>query len=90
MKVTIKRKAETQERITLRVSNSLKKRMDETRALADSIGADYYASSVDIVDAGDQELRQKLIQAGAKVGDKTGDISVDKISPSNGSGQHRT
>ena len=90
MKVTIKRKAETQERITLRVSNSLKKRMDETRALADSIGADYYASIVDIVDAGDQELRQKLIQAGAKVGDKTGDNVGDEPSTSNGATRHRT
>jgi hypothetical protein len=85
MKVSIKHKAEAQERVTLRVAASLKKRMNETLALAESIGADYYASIVDIVDAGDQELRAKLIQAGAKVGDKTGDNLGDKVSTSNGS-----
>jgi hypothetical protein len=84
MKVSIKQKAEAQERITLRVPASLKKRMNETLALAESIGADYYASIVDIVDAGDQELRQKLIQAGAKAGDKSGDRSGDKPSTRNG------
>lgn len=84
MKVTIKQKAEAQERLTLRIPASLKKRMNETLALAESIGADYYGSIVDIVDAGDQELRQKLIQAGAKVGDKTGDNFGDKLSTGNG------
>jgi hypothetical protein len=84
MKVSIKHKAVAQERVTLRVPSSLKKRMNETLALAESIGADYYASIVDIVDAGDQELRAKLIQAGAKVGDKTGDNLGDKISTNNG------
>jgi hypothetical protein len=90
MKVSIKHKAEAQERVTLRVSASLKKRMNETLALAESIGADYYASIVDIVDAGDQELRQKLIQAGAKVGDKSGDNFGNKLSTSNGANPHRT
>jgi hypothetical protein len=91
MKVTIKQKAETQERVTLRVPASLKKRMNQTLALAESIGADYYASIVDIVDAGDQELRAKLIQAGAKAGDKSGDRSGDnfgdRFSTSNGKSQ---
>ena len=90
MKVSIKHKAEAQERATLRVPASLKKRMNETLALAESVGADYYASIVDIVDAGDQELRQKLIQAGAKVGDKSGDNFGDKLSTSNGANPHRT
>jgi len=90
MKVTIKHKAEAQERVTLRLPASLKKRMNETLALAESVGADYYASIVDIVDAGDQELRQKLIQAGAKVGDKSGDNFGDKLSTSNGEAAHRT
>jgi hypothetical protein len=90
MKVTIKRKAEAQERITFRVSASLKKRMDETRALADSIGADYSASMVEIIDAGDQALREKLIQAGAKVGDNSGDKVGDKIRTSNGADPDRT
>ncbi len=70
MKVTVKPKAEPQERITLRVPSSLKKRMDETRAIADRKGADYYASIVDAIDGADQELRTKLLQAGDKVGDK--------------------
>lgn len=84
MKVTIKQKAEAQERLTLRIPASLKKRMNETLALAESIGADYYASIVEAVDGADQELRHKLIQAGAKVGDKTGDNFGDKISTGNG------
>jgi hypothetical protein len=84
MKVTIKPKAEAQERITLRVPSSLKKRMDETRAIADRKGADYFASIVDAIDGADQELRAKLLQAGDQPGDKSGDKSGDKLSTSNG------
>jgi hypothetical protein len=93
VKVQIKPKAEAQERITLRIPASLKKRMDETRAIADKLGADYYASIIDAISGADEELRTKLIQAGAKVGDKTGDRSGDrsgdKSSTSNGSDPDR-
>jgi hypothetical protein len=89
MKVTVKPKAETQERITLRIPASLKKRMDETRAIADRIGADYYASITDALAGIDEELRAKLIQAGDKSGDKPGDNLGDKLSTANGADRER-
>jgi hypothetical protein len=96
MKVIIKPKAESQDRITLRVSASLKKRMDQTRALADQIGADYYASIVDAIDGADQELREKLIQSGAKPATDLSPISAqpqhqtgDKILTGNGANPER-
>jgi hypothetical protein len=63
--------------------------MNETLALAESIGADYYASIVEAVDGADRELREKLIQAGARVGDKSGDKSGDRISTRNGADPER-
>ena len=89
MKITIKPKVEPQERITLRVPASLKKRMDETRAIADKKGADYYASIVDAIDGTDQEIRAKLLQTGDPPGGNSGDRPGDTPRTTNGSDPSR-
>jgi hypothetical protein len=97
MKVTIRPKAEAQERVTLRFPASLKRRMDETHTLAERKGADYYGSIADIVASANEEIHARLLempdlgdQAGDKVGttsgggsgDKFGDKSSDRLSAS--------
>jgi hypothetical protein len=78
MKVSIKAKTEPQERVTLRFPASIKRSMDETHALAERKGADYYASIVDAIASANQEIREKLLQMPDKVGDKSGDKSGDR------------
>ena len=78
MKVTIKSKVEVQERVTLRLPASLKRSMDETHALAERKGADYYASIVDAIASANEEIREKLFQMPDKVGDTFGDKSGDR------------
>jgi hypothetical protein len=80
MKVSIKAKTEPQERVTLRFPASLKRLMDDTHALAERKGADYYASIVDAIASANQEIREKLLQMPDTVGDKSGDRSGDRIS----------
>ncbi len=80
MKVSIKAKAEAQERVTLRFGASLKRRMDETHALAERKGADYYASIVDAIASANEEIHVRLLQMDDKIGDKSGDKSGDRIS----------
>lgn len=79
MKVTIKSKTEPQERVTLRFPASLKRRMDETHALADRKGADYYASIVDAIANANEEIHTRLLQMDDKAGDKSGVKSGDGI-----------
>ncbi len=78
MKVTIKTKTEPQERVTFRFPASLKRSMDETHALAERKGADYYASIVDAVASANEEIHEKLLQMPHKVGDNSGDKSGDR------------
>jgi hypothetical protein len=78
MKVTIKSKTEAQERVTLRFSASLKRRMDETHALAERKGADYYASIVDVIASANEEIHERLLQMPDKIGDKSSDESGDR------------
>ncbi len=78
MKVTIKPKVEVQERVTLRLPASLKRSMDDTRALAERKGADYYASIVDAIASANEEIHEKLLLMPDKVGDKPGDKSGDR------------
>lgn len=80
MKVSIKAKTEPQERVTLRFPASLKHLMDETHALAERKGADYYASIVDAIASANQEIREKLLQMPDKVGARSGDKPGDRIS----------
>jgi hypothetical protein len=84
MKVTIKPKVEVQERVTLRFPASLKRRMDETHALAERKGADYYASIVDAIASANEEINEKLLQMPDQVGDKPGDRSGDKVGDKSG------
>jgi hypothetical protein len=79
MKVTVKPKAEAQERVTLRFAVSRRRRMDETHALADRKGADYYASIVDAIASANEEIHARLLQMDDKVGDKPGVKSGDRI-----------
>jgi hypothetical protein len=91
MKVTIKHKADTQDRLTLRVPASLKRAMNGTHALAERKGADYYGSIVDAIASADAEIHEKLLQMPDKVayssGDKAGDGSGDKISATSNSSE---
>jgi|SRR5208282_424409 len=79
MKVTIKTKTEPQERVTLRFPASIKRSMDETHALAERKGADYFASIVDAIASANAEIHEKLLQLPDKVGDDSGVKSGDRI-----------
>ena len=73
MKVTIKPKAEAQDRLTLRLPASLKRSMNETQALAERKGADFYGSITDALTSANEEIRAKLLQMPDKAGARSGD-----------------
>jgi hypothetical protein len=66
MKIAVKPKAETQDRLILRIPISLKQEIADTRKLADQYNVDYNATVIDALARFNADLRTQLLNSEAE------------------------